>query len=268
MLQRAISGLVFITILISATLYSPFTFTALFLFLLIVAIYEYKKLANSNNKVLYILAVSCFLTTVNKLNFLPISVPQEKLEITNYLVLFSTFLFSLFDSKKFDPFKRIGKIFLGYIYIIIPFTFIISIPFSNEFKTYEGTTILGALILIWSSDTFAYLTGMTIGKTKLLERISPKKTIEGFAGGLIATLIVGYILSIYFTQFNAVTWVAIALIVAVFGMLGDLIESMFKRASGIKDSGNLIPGHGGVLDRFDSLIYAAPFIYIFLQYIY
>lgn len=266
MLQRAVSGLVFIAILISATLYHPYSFIALFLFLLFVAVFEYKKLSKTKDNYLYVLALSSFVTTLFHLELLPCPVEKSKIMALNVLVLFLVFLFSLFDVKKFDPFKRLGKLFLGYIYAILPFTFIVSIPFLNEGGEYKGTTVLGCLILIWSSDTFAYLTGMTIGKTKLLERISPKKTIEGFVGGVVATLVIGYFLGNFFPQYTNIQWLLIAMVVAVFGTLGDLVESMFKRASGIKDSGNLIPGHGGVLDRFDSLIYAAPFLYVLLEF--
>ena len=267
MLQRAISGLVFISVLISCVLYNQYSFMGLFFILMTVAIYEYQKLAKTFNPVLYLIGSVSFLATVNKLHLSNIEFSQKYFDLALYFIFFITFLFSLFDNKKFDPFKRLGKIFLGYIYAVVPFTLITTIPFVNSSETYAGTTILGVLILIWSTDTFAYLTGRAIGKHKLLERISPKKTIEGFAGGVIATIGVSYIISIYFTQYTTTIWIFIGVIVSVFGMLGDLIESMFKRHAKIKDSGNLIPGHGGVLDRFDSLIYTAPFIYIFLQII-
>ena len=131
-----------------------------------------------------------------------------------------------------------------------------------------NSTILGVFILIWTNDSFAFLVGTNIGKHKLLKRISPNKTIEGFIGGLIFTFIASFILAQQFTTLSLVQWIVIAGIVSIFGVLGDLIESMFKRQAGVKDSSNFIPGHGGFLDRFDSVIFAAPFIFIYLQLVH
>ena len=123
-------------------------------------------------------------------------------------------------------------------------------------------------ILIWLNDSFAYLIGKNLGKHKLLERISPNKTIEGFMGGMLFTFIASFILTHQFTSLTQTQWLVIAGIVSIFGVLGDLIESMFKRQAGVKDSSNFIPGHGGFLDRFDSVIFAAPFIFIYLQLVH
>ncbi len=143
---------------------------------------------------------------------------------------------------------------------------LIQIPFINGI--YRPEIILGFFILIWISDSFAYLVGSTIGKTKLYERISPNKTIEGAIGGLIAALISSHFISKYFTDITFISWMIVAAIVVVFGILGDLIESKFKREAGVKDSSNFIPGHGGFLDRLDSVIFAAPFVYVYLHIIY
>jgi phosphatidate cytidylyltransferase len=141
----------------------------------------------------------------------------------------------------------------------------VQIPFINADDSYAKTTILGVFILIWSNDSFAYLIGKNFGKIKLLNRISPNKTVEGFIGGMVACFIMSYFIAQYFTALSLTQWIVLAGLVSVFGVLGDLIESMFKRQGGIKDSSNFIPGHGGFLDRFDSVIFAAPFIFIYLQ---
>jgi len=141
----------------------------------------------------------------------------------------------------------------------------VQIPFLNTEYSYVNTIILGVFILIWTNDTFAFLIGKNFGKHKLLERISPNKTIEGFIGGMVFTFIASLILTRVFSSLSLDKWIVIAGIVSVFGVLGDLIESMFKRQAGVKDSSNFIPGHGGFLDRFDSVIFAAPFIFIYLQ---
>ncbi len=122
-----------------------------------------------------------------------------------------------------------------------------------------------------TNDTFAYIVGKSIGKHKLLEKISPKKTIEGFIGGIIFTVLASYIIAKYYIQIkevNTFIWIIIALIVSIFGTIGDLIESKFKRIAGVKDSGKIMPGHGGVLDRLDSIIFAAPIVYSFYQILY
>lgn len=121
--------------------------------------------------------------------------------------------------------------------------------------------------MIWANDTFAYLVGRNFGKTKLYEKISPNKTVEGALGGLIAGIIAAFIIAKYVTVLSLTNWIMIAIIVFIFGSLGDLIESKFKREAGVKDSGNFIPGHGGFLDRLDSIVFAAPFVYVYLQLI-
>ncbi|GAA0725452.1 hypothetical protein GCM10009430_31130 [Aquimarina litoralis] len=119
--------------------------------------------------------------------------------------------------------------------------------------------------MIWTNDTFAYLVGKNFGKHKLLERISPKKTIEGFIGGFIFTLIAGYLIAIFSDTLSIYLWLIISIIMSIFGTLGDLIQSKFKRQAGVKDSGSIMPGHGGIFDRLDSIIFASPFLYAFLQ---
>ena len=153
------------------------------------------------------------------------------------------------------------------MFIVVPFTLIVQISFLNATFNYVNSTILGVFILIWTNDTFAFLVGKNFGKHKLLERISPNKTIEGFIGGMVATFLASFVIANQFTTHSITQWVVIAGIVSIFGVLGDLIESMFKRQAGVKDSSNFIPGHGGFLDRFDSVIFAAPFIFIYLQII-
>ncbi|TPE42786.1 phosphatidate cytidylyltransferase [Pontibacter mangrovi] len=165
--------------------------------------------------------------------------------------------------KKPQPFTNIAFTILGALYIAGPFGMLHLLGYFGE--EYSWQPILGLMLLIWASDTGAYIFGKNFGKHKLFERISPGKTWEGWAGGALLTILVGYGLSYLFPDLEAYQWIGIAVIVGVVGVLGDLSESLLKRSLGVKDSGTLLPGHGGLLDRFDSLLMVIPFVVAFLQ---
>lgn len=155
-----------------------------------------------------------------------------------------------------------GKLIFTVIYTALPFGFALGLP---KFSSVDNTFTLEVFflfILIWSSDTFAYFTGKFFGKHKMAPKISPKKTWEGFAGGVVLTLILGFFVEKYFPELRG-NWMVVGVLVAVFGPLGDLVESQLKRNFGVKDSGNIIPGHGGILDRLDSFIICAPVVYLY-----
>jgi len=143
------------------------------------------------------------------------------------------------------------------------FVFLISIANFNH--KFTPLLLLGSFILVWINDTFAFLVGKNFGKQKLFPSVSPKKTVEGFLGGLFFACIASYFIAEYTEILSFTIWLILAIIVSVFGTLGDLIESKFKRQAGVKDSGVIMPGHGGLLDRLDSIIFAAPFIFLFLR---
>jgi phosphatidate cytidylyltransferase len=288
-LKRAISGAVYIVLLITSILFSTESFIALFGVFLLIAAYEFCNLVKINKVISLIISFLIYSTVIlisfykpeteNYLNtFL-----KEKVELViNIDHLFTILLFiTLLISAKcivflFDNTQEISTIskylyLLGYI--ILPFVFIVKISFG--IKDYNPKIIIGLFILIWTNDTFAYIVGKSIGKHKLFERISPKKTIEGFIGGAVFAVLGGFLISkLYirpnpdFSQKSILIWVTIALIVSIFGTIGDLIESKFKRIAGVKDSGAIMPGHGGVLDRLDSVIFVAPVIYLFYQILY
>ena len=183
-------------------------------------------------------------------------------------------LIALF-SKKHDYIKVVGATWLSMIFVAFPCG--IMMMFYNEYfiGTDKGWLLLiFSIILIWVNDIFAYLTGVSIGRHKLFERISPKKTIEGSIGGAVFTMLFAYllnrfVLNVFFfdNYLNDIQVLILALGVIVFGTLGDLTESMMKRHAGVKDSSNLIPGHGGILDRFDATFMAIPFVFIYLTLI-
>jgi phosphatidate cytidylyltransferase len=181
-------------------------------------------------------------------------------------------IFFLFDNKN-QEINNLSKYLYLLGYITLPFVFITKISFG--INAYNPKIVIGLFILIWTNDTFAYIVGKSIGKHKLFEKISPKKTIEGFLGGLIFAIFAVYLISSYlikpsaqFSNKSILIWMIIAAIVGVIGTVGDLIESKFKRIAGVKDSGKIMPGHGGVLDRLDSVIFVAPFIFLFYKILY
>jgi phosphatidate cytidylyltransferase len=152
---------------------------------------------------------------------------------------------------------------VGLFYVGGGCIFLTMIPYKdNEFAKY---LIMGIFILIWVNDSFAYVVGKTLGRTKLYPSVSPKKTVEGSIGGLVFTLGAAYIMANYEDIVNPVQWVILAGVIVLTGSLGDLVESKLKRQAGVKDSGAILPGHGGMLDRLDSLIFAAPFAYLTLM---
>ena len=174
-------------------------------------------------------------------------------------------LFNLLFKRKKYPSNSIQKFDICVRYLLFSFTFLILLPFVSG--VYEQSVILTLIILIWVNDSFAFFVGKNLGKRKLFESVSPKKTVEGFFGGVLFSLITAFILS-YFCDFLSLTnLIVISLIAAILGTAGDLVESKFKRQANTKDSGTIMPGHGGILDRLDSLLFVAPFVYLYIHYL-
>jgi len=180
-------------------------------------------------------------------------------------VFMAMFIIKLFE-KTHNEFSTLAFQVLGLVYITLPLVMLSKMGYLNSFS-YSAGLPMGVFILIWTSDTGAYLAGRSFGKTKLFERVSPKKTWEGSVGGLLLSLFVAYVISQFdlFDTVNAIDWFIIACIIVVFGTFGDLFESLLKRNLHSKDSGNMLPGHGGVLDRFDALFISIPTVFFYLQ---
>jgi phosphatidate cytidylyltransferase len=176
--------------------------------------------------------------------------------------------------KQDKPFDSLAHTFFGVIYVAIPFSLF---PFSAFSRTgldsimthgdlvFSPGIVIGFLLLLWANDTGAYLTGISLGRHRLMERISPKKSWEGFFGGLVITILVAWLLSRWLGVVDTAGWIIISVIISIAGTYGDLIESMLKRSTGVKDSGTIMPGHGGFLDRFDSTIISFPLVYLFIS---
>jgi phosphatidate cytidylyltransferase len=261
MKERAITGVIFVIVLISSLLLGKWSFALFFMLISLLSLDEFYKIVNKDeikpNRVaglffgLALLLLFAFL----KIDFISIN-------HFLYLIPFMTLVFWWELYRKAEkPFINIAYTFLGIIFTVIPFLFFINIGFLDE--EYNFHYPLGFLILLWASDTGAYLTGMKFGKTKLFERHSPKKTWEGFFGGMTFSVIASIILSQFYLGIEMWQWIVSSVLIVVFGTYGDLSESMLKRSYQIKDSGKLLPGHGGLLDRFDGLLLAAPLVYAF-----
>ena len=289
-LKRAISGAIYILLLLVSILYSTESFFILFGIFLVIAIYEFCNLIQINNifpivfgLILYITVtlISHYRTlTTDAINQtfnsdVEIVVNIQQLDVVllviALVVSIKCILFLFYDSIQKISTSSKYLYLLGYI--ILPFVFITKISFGVN--DYNPKIIIGLFILIWTNDTFAYIVGKSIGRTKLFEKISPKKTIEGFLGGILFAILAGYLISKYYIKANPefsdrsiLIWISIAVIVGIIGTIGDLIESKFKRIAGVKDSGNIMPGHGGILDRLDSVIFVAPIIFLFYQILY
>jgi len=260
-LKRSLSGAIYIVLLISSILYSAESFFVLFGIFLLIAVFEFCNLIQFNKYIAMALAIAIYvffcLNSMSRTN-------DQLLLLTTLIISIKCMVFLFEDSK--NQVSQFSKYAFIIGYIILPFVFITKIPFG--IRGFNPKIIISIFILIWTNDTFAYLVGKSIGKNKLFERISPKKTIEGFVGGVIFAVIASLVISKYYIEGAKYIWIGIALIVSVFGTVGDLIESKFKRIAGVKDSGKIMPGHGGVLDRLDSVIFVAPFVFLFYQILY
>ena len=261
--KRLLFGGIYVALVVVATWFNPLLFTFVFSVFMLFCIYEFQKMQQVKSVFPYItgLTIVGLIYTFNN-HFFNATIPLKYLIALVLLFLYLPFMVALFQNKK-EAISNLKTEYLTFFYLIIPFSILQIIPLQTGGK-YDHQIVLGIFILIWINDTFAYLVGRKLGKHKLFERISPKKTIEGFIGGFIFSLIGGFILSKYFTNIQPIHWIVIAFIASTFGTIGDLIESLFKRRANIKDSSNLIPGHGGFLDRLDSVIFATPFIFIYL----
>jgi len=264
-LVRTLSGVLYISIIIFAMFTSREWFMGLFFVLAIITLSEYLKLVHLTSYLAYfLLAAGFYFLSYNIFDINSVYLLLIMCSFVNLFLLKDVLWVSkipMFEKKKY-----ITVVF----YIISGFVFLTLIPMiSGEFLP---ELIVAVFILVWSNDTFAYLIGKNFGKHKLLERISPKKTIEGFVGGMLGALLAGFVIFKLLETYRPIDavayplwmWIAMAIIVAVFGTIGDLIQSKFKRQAGVKDSGIIMPGHGGLYDRLDSIVYASPFVYAFL----
>ncbi len=259
LLKRAITGAIYVFLLLAAVfLNNKDAFDFLFLVFGLACIYEFKRIVKLAGYHVFIVFLGLWWTfiyvTHNTEAYWTLLIPT--LLVNTYL------LFDLFSNKK-SARSYLEKFVLSLLYIGGGCIFLAMIPYQNG--RFSESLIFGIFILVWVNDTFAYIVGRSLGRNKLFSRVSPKKTIEGSLGGLVFATIAAYIIGMHTEVLSQYQWLVIVLVVVVGGSLGDLVESNFKREAGIKDSGAILPGHGGLLDRLDSLIFVAPFVYITLR---
>ncbi|EGV44674.1 phosphatidate cytidylyltransferase [Bizionia argentinensis JUB59] len=265
-LIRSFTGLLYVGLLM-VSLLNEHALIILFFVFGMVCMGEFKKLINFKSLWPYLIFIIMYVVFGYWQFILKTDTGlKQATQILQVITIFVQLILikDLFSEKKIPLF--ISKRFLiSTFYLSSAFVFLVLI--ANYHGTFSPRILLGSFILVWVNDTFAFLVGKNFGKQKLFEKISPKKTVEGFIGGLFFSSVASYFIATFTETLSFNNWLMLAIIISVFGTLGDLVESKFKRQAGVKDSGVIMPGHGGLLDRLDSIIFAAPFIHLFLELI-
>ena len=280
--QRATTAVVFSAVMLTGLFWNKWSFHLLFLVIATGCVWEFLEmtLPNDANKKLrkVIGAISGFaLVFINYLASIKSTIPfiqsnnilnsQSELIINILLILsFSLLIIELFLKAEL-PFNNVALILFSLFYLALPFSLLTHFTQFNPYTGFTPNIVAGILFLTWANDSFAYLVGSKIGKTPFFLRVSPKKTWEGTIGGGVFCMITAGIIAQFFTQLSLIDWLIIGAIIAVFGTIGDLVESLLKRSVGVKDSGSFMPGHGGFLDRFDAFIFCIPFVYFYLSFV-
>lgn len=269
-IQRAVTGVLFVIVLVGCILYSPLSFGILFTIISVLSVHEFAQLVSKSSEVsinktitalggayLFLALMSfCTQQSVGARVFLPY------LGLLLYMMITELYL------KKKNPTGNWAYSMLSQLYVALPFALLNVLAFQNSPETgsvtYNPILPLSIFVFIWLSDTGAYCVGSLIGKHRLFERTSPKKSWEGSIGGGIFSIASSLGFAHFFPFMPGWQWVGLAIVVVIFGTWGDLTESLMKRQLGIKDSGNILPGHGGMLDRFDSALMAIPAAVVYL----
>ncbi|GHT61261.1 phosphatidate cytidylyltransferase [Bacteroidia bacterium] len=268
LLTRTLTGITYVALICIGIMWNSLSFLVVFSAAAVLCLWEFYQLINAQKRTKINPYYNClggfllFLVT-----YLYASGIFDYYIFFVYLVYIVIILISELYEKQQDSITHAAYIFLGQTYIALPLALLNMIAFrgiSGETPVYNFLMIFSLFVFIWVNDTGAYLVGMTLGKHKLFERISPHKSWEGFAGGLVFTIASAFIFAHFQPEIKLCHWIGLSLSVVIFGTWGDLIESLIKRTLGVKDSGCSLPGHGGYLDRFDSLLLA---VYAMLFYV-
>ncbi|VAW20137.1 Phosphatidate cytidylyltransferase [hydrothermal vent metagenome] len=266
LVRRSLTGVAFVIVIVAGIILHPIAFAIIFAGMQFLMLKEFYSITQGEGiqpqKITgHITGLVLFATLFSYVNGLA---PVNLLFLI-FPTLFLVFIAELYRGKG-NSIANIAITIMGIIYIALPFSLLnfLIFPGAPGNSEFSPGLLLGIFFILWTYDTIAYLFGMWLGKHRLFERISPKKSWEGVIGGGIFAIVAGILDSVIFQSPGLLSWVGIALIIVIFGTFGDLVESLMKRSLNIKDSGALLPGHGGILDRFDSLLMAIPFIIAWL----
>ena len=268
LLLRTLTGLAYILVIIAGIIGGAYSFLALFSTITVLCLREFYHLIHAQKQIRInpwyhcpgglLLFVSTWLYAAG--------IVSHVIFLSYIIYVALVLILELYEKQK-DPIMHSACIFLGQCYIALPLALLNALAFragEGGENPYDWVYLLALFVFIWVNDTGAYLIGSKFGKHRLFERISPKKSWEGFFGGLFFSAASSFVFAHYNPEIPYYHWMSLAIVVAVFGTWGDLIESLMKRTLGVKDSGNTLPGHGGFLDRFDSLL---PAVYAMLFYV-
>ena len=267
--KRSLTGVAFVAIMLGGIIINPYVFALVFVIILLFTQSEFYKITEQarfsphkrTGLILGLLLFILFFLTAKNI------IPQS------YILLSIPFLFFVFIAELFreksNALKNSAITLFGLIYVALPFSLLNFIVFRQTLgnSNFYPWILVGIFLIIWIYDSMAYVSGSLLGKHKIAAKISPAKSWEGLIGGTIFAVIMGLINAVLFQEISMLNWIVIALITVIFGTIGDFFESKIKREIGIKDSGNILPGHGGLLDRFDSLLFAIPPIFVWLSLI-
>ena len=269
---RTITGLSMVFILLATMAINYWFFAAAFLLVTILGLWEFYSLLSSKSshpqKIFGTVAGALIYIVITLADFIPIFSDLPSHTHIPYLIFivlfFLPFIFEIYR-KKPHPMINVALTITGIIYIAVPLALLNLLNGPDAYRIWHFPVILvGFFLLTWFYDTGAYLYGKQFGKHKFFERVSPKKTWEGIVAGTIIALATAVGLNYLAPEIQLVDWFVMAILIAVFGTFGDLIESLFKRSLRIKDSGSILPGHGGILDRFDAIFLSVPFVFLYL----
>ena len=270
---RLISGLLGLAFFLGCIFWNEYSFGFLFLLATVIGLWEfYTLLEKAGYRPMKYLSIAMgaivFCSNFIFAQRLALEEPVPFILVMLIVPMaFLLFPYELFRREE-SPFTNISFSFSGIIYIALPFAtlnYIVMYPSNGLDHYYHWDVLLSYFFILWANDMGAYFAGNLFGKHKLFERISPKKTWEGAIGGLALSLVLAAICAQFVTSISLFDWLVIATLIVFFGTLGDLVESFFKRGLGVKDTGNILPGHGGVMDRFDSLLLSVPFVFVYLR---
>lgn len=275
--KRSISGFVFVVVMVGSIFLGQSFFYVVMGVIAGSTLLEFHKnfglykTAKSNRGILVAkiaIGLACYVVLAAPFYHYGLNVASYELGTVSFLLIMF-FMILMFVIELFwgdgDIVKSVGLDVMGIIYVIVPFSLLSYIANPSTFIWgFDRFMLLAFFCIIWGNDTFAYLTGITMGRHKMFERVSPKKSWEGFLGGVVFSLLIGWIFSLFTEFLSEYNWIWFSLVISVSSVLGDFFESLLKRNVGIKDSGSIIPGHGGLLDRFDAMLFASPMIALLL----